>query len=42
MIKTIKPISFKKRIQIVCIPKTKRVQKGTAFSAVLFKNDLTD
>ena len=31
-----------KRKLIVCIPKITRVQQATAFSTVLYKNDVTD
>ena len=42
MIKRIKHIPFSQRKPIVCIPKIRRVQRGTALSAVLFKYDVTD
>ena len=34
--------AFPQRKPIVCIPKITRMQQGTAFSAVLFKCDVTD
>ena len=33
-----KPFILKKKIIFVCIPKTTRMQQGTIFFAVLFKN----